>query len=657
MQTTMNEHISNRNLPYDLTNLPQKKAYELIANTNVSFFLTGRAGTGKTTFLRKIRTAVDKNFVVVAPTGIAAIVAGGETIHSFFGMPLEILSSHSTFNINQTKQSLIRRVDTIIVDEASMVRCDMVDAMDRILRTIMHTNLPFGGKQMVFSGDIFQLDPVVKRNSTEMDMLRDMYGTDAPYFYKANVFKYTPLVSIEFQKVYRQEDVEFLNILTHIRNGEVDWHDINILNQCVGKLPKEGELVITLASLNKTADEINQQHLEALDTENIVYEGVVDGEFKTGELPVPQQLLLKVGAQVMLCRNDPSHRWVNGTLATITKLDEKVVTIKINDKEFEINPTEWEQPKYVYDKTTKHLEKEIVGTYTQFPLKLAWAITIHKSQGMTFDRMVLDLSRGVFMAGQLYVALSRVKSLDGLYLTSPIKASYIQPKEQANQFATSFNDEEVIQNQLQIGEAIYPFIRKEDYDGMAHAYYEQMMLALNEGKEVQAKKLSADMLAVIIDDKSLSDDEWENVRQIICNDNTMNASYIRSLYLYRSGQYQQADAANEQLIRRYQEEFDSKVFFLVAKTNEQIGDPALGLYQHLIKENNHYLSAYMALRNYMHAHKQQLIANADDLEMEYLSDWNNMNLTPQQWKQKYADKVRDKSFAQLRIALLKLAYE
>ena len=332
----METNIQIQNLPYDPQNEPQKIAYDLIANTNTSFFLTGRAGTGKTTFLRKVREAVDKNFVVVAPTGVAAIVAGGETIHSFFGMPLEILTPQTSYNINETKQKMLRKVDTIIVDEASMVRCDMVDAIDDILREIMYNNLPFGGKQIVFSGDIFQLDPVVKRNSTEMDVLRDLYGTnDTPYFFNAKVFQRSELISVEFQKVYRQEDARFLSILTHIRNGQVNWHDINTLNERVGKEPAKDELVITLASLNETANEINRHHLDAIESEAFTFEGVLDGDFKACELPVPQQLILKVGAQVMLCRNDPAHRWVNGTLATITKLDEKCVMVKIDEEEYE----------------------------------------------------------------------------------------------------------------------------------------------------------------------------------------------------------------------------------------------------------------------------------------------------------------------------------
>ena len=324
----------NSNLPFDPANEPQKMAYELIANTNASFFLTGRAGTGKTTFLRKIRETVKKNFVLVAPTGIAAIVAGGETIHSFFGMPLEILTEDTRYNINETKQRILREVDTIIVDEASMVRCDMVDAMDRILRIIMHNNLPFGGKQLVFSGDVFQLDPVVRRNSPEIDMLVDLYNTDMPYFYKANVFRRTELLSVEFQKVYRQEDQEFLRILTNIRNGVVCWPDITRLNQRVGIMPPKGQLAITLTSINKTADEINQRHLDVIRAEAIVYEGQITGEYKPGELPVAQFLTLKKGAQVMMCRNDQARRWVNGTLATIVELQDNSVVVKINDETY-----------------------------------------------------------------------------------------------------------------------------------------------------------------------------------------------------------------------------------------------------------------------------------------------------------------------------------
>lgn len=653
METT----IQNQNLPCDLQNEPQKIAYELIANTNTSFFLTGRAGTGKTTFLRKIREAVDKNFVVVAPTGVAAIVAGGETIHSFFGMPLEILTPHTTYTINETKQKILRKVDTIIVDEASMVRCDMVDAIDDILRSIMHNNLPFGGKQIVFSGDIFQLDPVVKRNSTEMDVLRDLYGTDTPYFFNAKVFQRSELISVEFQKVYRQEDAQFLSILTHIRNGQVDWPDINTLNERVGKQPAKDELVITLASLNETANEINQHHLDAIESEAFTFEGVLDGDFKACELPVPQQLILKVGAQVMLCRNDPAHRWVNGTLATITKLDEKCVMVKIDEEEYEVNAVQWEQPKYVYDKVTKRLKKEIVGSYTQLPLRLAWAITIHKSQGMTFDKMMLDLSRGVFMAGQLYVALSRVRSLEGLYLTSPIQANYIKPKTQANQFAASFNDNDAIAHQIKIGESVYPYLRKEDYDGAVRAYYEQMMDFIANNETEYARSVAEALLSLLIDDSCLTEEEWSYIKHVLENEVSMNTQYMQALALFRAGRFQEADKLNSELAQQYPTTLDNKCIFLIARANDEIGDPSLGMYQQVIRHNRHYLPAFIAFRKSMHT-KGQVVPVVDEGQGdENIADWNNRQLSHEEWANKYAERLTEKSFGEFRSMLSKLAYE
>lgn len=653
----MNTNTQTSNLPYDPQNEPQRTAYELIAHTNTSFFLTGRAGTGKTTFLRKVRESVDKNFVVVAPTGVAAIVAGGETIHSFFGMPLEILTPQSTFNINETKQKMLRRVDTIIVDEASMVRSDMVDAIDGILRTVMHNNLPFGGKQIVFSGDIFQLDPVVKRNSMEMDILRDLYGTNTPYFFNAKVFKRTELISVEFQKVYRQEDENFLSMLTHIREGKVNRQEICALNERVGKRPDKDDLVITLASLNETANDINQRQLDAINEEAFTYEGTIEGDFKAGELPVPQQLVLKKGAQVMLCRNDQAHRWVNGTLATITKLDEKSITVKIDDMEYEVNPVQWEQPKYSYDKLSKTVVKEIVGSYSQFPLRLAWAITIHKSQGMTFDKMILDLSRGVFMAGQLYVALSRVRSLDGLYLTAPIQANYIKPKIEANQFAVSFNDDDAIAHQIKIGESVYPYLRKEDYDGAVRAYYTQMTEFVANKEFDYARNVADALLSLLIDDSCLSDDEWCNIKRVINSEDSYNARYIEALAFFRTSRFQEADQINCALVQKYPKGLDNKGHFLLARTNDAIGDPSLGLYQRVLSNCRHYLPVYIALRQSMHMKGQAVVSTNEEQDAEYIADWNNVQMSHEEWAAKYADKLKDKPFSQFRSLLSKLAYE
>ena len=648
---------TNSNLPFDSANEPQKMAYELIANTNTSFFLTGRAGTGKTTFLRKIREIVDKNFVVVAPTGIAAIVAGGETIHSFFGMPTEILTEETCYNINETKQRILRNVDTIIVDEASMVRCDMVDAIDRILRIIMHNNLPFGGKQMVFSGDIFQLDPVVIRNSVEMEILKDLYNTDMPYFYKANVFKRTELLSIEFQKVYRQEDKEFLRILTNIRNGIVNWPDINRLNQQVGRQPAEGDLAITLTSINKTADEINQRQLANLSTTATTYEGIISGDYKSSDLPVTQNLTLKKGAQVMMCRNDQARRWVNGTLATIVELRDNSVMVKINDETYEVLPTQWEKTKYVYDKETKKTEREIVGTYTQLPLRLAWAITIHKSQGMTFDRMVLDLSRGVFIAGQLYVALSRVKSLDGLYLTAPIRPSYVMPKEQANNFAENFNNEEAIGNKIRVSEAVYPYLRIGDYNGAVQAYYLQMDVARKEGNDTLAVKIAHELLELMIDDSCLSTDALQQIQATIGSGECLNRSYLQSLLLYREGRYKEADEKNVSLVNQYRDILDSKCYCLLGRTNEALNDPALQLYQIVIAHNIYYLPSYLILRSYLHKKGHFLAISNENEETDFFVDWNDTTLSHEDWQNKYTDLVQSRPFAKLRQALLKLDFE
>jgi len=647
----------NSNLPFDSANEPQKMAYDLIANTNASFFLTGRAGTGKTTFLRKIRESVDKNFIVVAPTGIAAIVAGGETIHSFFGMPTEILTKDSSFNINETKQRILRNVDTIIVDEASMVRCDIVDAIDRIMRTIMQNNLPFGGKQMVFSGDIFQLDPVVIRNSVEMQILKDLYNTDMPYFYKANVFTRTELLSVEFHKVYRQEDKEFLRILTNIRNGVVNWTDINRLNQQVGRQPAEGDLAITLTSINRTAEEINQRQLANLSTTSNTYDGIISGDYKASDLPVAQSLTLKKGAQVMMCRNDQARRWVNGTLATIVELNDNSVVVKINDDTYEVHPVEWEKTKYVYDKESKKTEREIVGTYTQLPLRLAWAITIHKSQGMTFERMVLDLSRGVFTAGQLYVALSRVKSLDGLYLTAPIRSSYVMPKEQAITFAQNFNNKEAIGNKIRVSEAVYPYLRKGDYDGAVQAYYLQMGVARKEGNDTLAVKIANELLELMIDDSCLSTDALQQIQTTIGSDECLNRSYLQSLLLYREGRYKEADENNVSIFNQYRNNLDSKCYFLLGRTNEALNDPALQLYQIVIAHNIYYLPSYLGLRSYLHKKGHFLAINNESKETDFFVDWNDTTLSHEDWQNKYADLVQSKPFAKLRQALLKLDFE
>ena len=404
----------------DTENKQQVLAYELIANTNSSFFLTGRAGTGKTTFLRKVQKMIDKQFITLAPTGVAAILAGGDTIHSFFGLPMDVCYPGTMGNLNEARIQTLLHTDTIIIDEVSMVRCDIIDAIDYTLRKTLRSPQPFGGKQIIFVGDMFQLPPVVARKE-EFELMQDLYHTENFFYYKADVIKRIRLVKIEFEKIYRQDDELFRHILDNVRLNRVTPEDLMNLNERVCQPSKEDGMVITLASRNCTADAINERCLAEIDSEEYVYEGSVQGTFDEKRFPVEKTMRLKVGAQVMFTRNDVQKRWANGTLGKIAKLTQDEVQVTTNAGDTYVVPCcSWDSFSYDYDKEAKKLKKEVTGTFTQYPLKLAWAITVHKSQGMTFDKMSLDLSKGMFAAGQLYVALSRVRSLDGLYLSKCI---------------------------------------------------------------------------------------------------------------------------------------------------------------------------------------------------------------------------------------------
>ncbi len=435
----------------DTENKEQMMAYELIANTNSSFFLTGRAGTGKTTFLQNVQKMVDKEFVVLAPTGLAAILAGGETIHSFFGLPMNVCMPGTCGKMNQARILTLIHTDTIIIDEVSMVRCDIVDAIDYTLRTTLRNSLPFGGKQVIFVGDMFQLPPIVARKE-EQELMHDLYRSNDFFFYKADAIKRMRLAKIEFQKVYRQDDEKFLRILENIRLNKVLPEDLTNLNSRVCQPKKEDGMVITLTSLNTSADIINERRLAELDSNEYVYEGTLTGRFEEKRFPVDMTLKLKVGAQVMFTRNDPQKRWANGTLAIVSNLSKDEIQVTINNAEtYAVPCCTWDSIYYEYDREERKLKKEVVGTYTQFPLRLAWAITVHKSQGMTFDKLSIDLSRGMFAAGQLYVALTRVRSLGGLYLSHPIIPQYVHTSREVLCYANGYNDEQVINSEIESG--------------------------------------------------------------------------------------------------------------------------------------------------------------------------------------------------------------
>lgn len=484
-------------------NQQQAQAYELIANTNSSFFLTGRAGTGKTTFLRNVQQTVNKQFVVLASTGVAAIMAGGETIHSFFGLPMGMCMPGTCGAISQAHILTLVHADTIIIDEVSMVRCDIIDAIDCTMRKILRSAMPFGGKQVVFVGDMFQLPPVVKYGQ-EKELLRSIYNTDDFFFYKANVIKRMRIVKIEFRQVFRQEaDRKFLRILENVRMNKVTPEDLMHLNRRVIKPTDKDGMIITIAAQNKTTEEINNRKLAEINSEEYIYNGCVRGRFEDKRLPAPMELHLKVGAQVMFTRNDQQKRWANGTLAKVTRLTKDDIYVTTEDgKTHDVPCCSWDSYCYEYDKEARKLRKEAAGTFTQYPLKLAWAITVHKSQGMTFDKMSLDLSFGFFATGQLYVALSRVRSLDGLFLSREVLPQYAHTSREILTYASGYNDEKLIENEIESGKAVYGLLKGNDYDEAARQYLllvEKNVKAGNIKEAMQQAKRLLDTLSVMMD--------------------------------------------------------------------------------------------------------------------------------------------------------------
>ena len=453
----------------DQNNIEQQYAYELIATTNSCFFLTGRAGTGKTTFLHNVQKKVkNKNFITLAPTGVAAILAGGETIHSFFGLPMEVCGPGTIGHMSQAHILSLIHADTIIIDEVSMVRADIIDAIDTTMRKYLRTYKPFGGKQMVFVGDMFQLPPVVKPGP-EQQFLNDIYKTNSFFFYNAYAIKRIRMVKIEFLKVYRQEDAKYIAILENIRINRMTQQDINLLNTRI-LTPEKDELILTLTSVNREADRINNQRLGELSSEEFIYEGTVTGRFEEKRFPVERMLQLKVGAQVMFTRNDVKKNWANGTLGVILKLDKDEIQVMVKDGVVHsVQKCDWESVKYEYHPKEKKIKKEVIGTFTQYPLRLAWAITIHKSQGMTFDKLHFNLNNGLFASGQLYVALSRVKSLEGLYLTKGVCRQHANTNVEILKYAGDFNNRQDITREIESGKIAYDAVKNHNIDEAAGA--------------------------------------------------------------------------------------------------------------------------------------------------------------------------------------------
>ena len=464
----------------DTDNREWQQALQMIQFTRRSLFLTGKAGTGKSTFLRYVAEHTKKKFVILAPTGIAAINAGGQTLHSFFKLPFHpLLPNDSRYNNRNMRKTLkyngdtikmLRELDLIIIDEISMVRADIIDFIDRVLRVYCRNmREPFGGKQLLLVGDIFQLEPVIKEE--EWRLMQPFYSS--VYFFAAKVWQQMQLVSIELRKVYRQSDSEFIAILDRIRENAATDRDLQAINDRVDKPAelKAGGFQITLATRRDTVDYINDQRLRELEGDSSVFNGTIKGDFPLASLPAPMELEVKPGAQVIFTKNDKEKRWVNGTIGVVIVIDEEEGIIGVVDEdghEYDVERDDWENMRYTFNEKEQKIEEELLGTFRQFPLRLAWAITVHKSQGLTFRQVKLDFSGGgAFAGGQTYVALSRCTSLKGITLQQPIRHSDIFVRPEVVAFASRYNDGKLMR------QAIYESKADKEYHDAVEAFDRQ----------------------------------------------------------------------------------------------------------------------------------------------------------------------------------------
>lgn len=409
--------------------------------TNLNLFITGKAGTGKSTLIEYFRNTTKKKTVILAPTGLAAINVKGQTIHSFFHLPPRMLDPRAP--MRKSNSRIYKDLDTIIIDEVSMVRADLFDALDRFLRVNgKDRTLPFGGAQLIVVGDLYQLPPIVNRE--EMHVFNQFY--ESPYFFSSDVFSEASFTVIELSHVFRQKDEEYISLLNKIRTGQVTVPDMEAINKRV--VTKNYEKVrrefITLATTNSVVAGINDSELNKIDAPLFVYNAAIEGDFPVEEriLPVDMELRLKKGARVIFVKNDKARRWVNGTSGVVESLDRDSIRVKLDEEGFHDVVTvpieEWENIKYEYDDEEQEVIPVVLGTLKQYPLKLAWAITIHKSQGMTFSKVNIDFSRSPFTHGQTYVALSRCRTLEGMVVTKKIYPNDVMVDPRIIEFSKRF---------------------------------------------------------------------------------------------------------------------------------------------------------------------------------------------------------------------------
>ena len=460
-------------------------AWQFVERTGVNVFLTGKAGTGKTTFLRRLKERSPKRMIVVAPTGVAAINAGGVTIHSFFQFPLAPYVPGSSFNtkderfrFSKEKKRIIRTLDLLVIDEISMVRADLLDQIDAVLRLHKDRNRPFGGVQLLMIGDLSQLAPVARES--DWTLLREYYTT--PYFFGSKALQQTRHVTIELQHVYRQTDTTFVDILNEVRENRLTANGLAMLNSryCKEEKVLNSEGVIRLTTHNLTANNYNEQRMDSLKGKRYTYEAEITGTFPESSYPAEKTLELKNGCQVMFLKNDTQGaRYYNGKLGIITSLDDEHIKVRglDDDTEVEVTPDVWTNARYVIDNESKEIREEIDGEFRQYPLRLAWAITVHKSQGLTFDRAVIDVN-AAFAAGQVYVALSRLRSLEGLLLTAPLSPAAVKTDVAVTQYMNT-----------ELAQAQHTATHLNDFE---RSYYLEMLSEL-----FSFKSLGADMQRIL----------------------------------------------------------------------------------------------------------------------------------------------------------------
>ncbi len=643
----------NNTATFDTENREMCNAYDLIAKTNKSFFLTGRAGTGKTTFLQKVQECVDKRFIVLAPSGVAAIHAGGQTIHSFFGFDFAVQGPLSYGSMNSNKISVVQNVDTIIIDEVSMVRCDIMDAMDRMLRYCRHSSQPFGGIQMVFVGDLFQLPPVVKQE--DLITLRKIYGTDCTFFYKAKCIENNPLPKIEFQKIYRQSDKHFIDMLERFRVGKVNVCDMSEINAHIipsNEVHNSEELRITLTAYRGDAKIINETRLQEIDKESFSFNAVYEGKAEKLRDVVEDVLTLKEGAQVMFLRNDRSGRWANGTIAKVSRLEDNQIFVSLEgvEEDIRVEIETWEALEYEYDEKEKVCKKKVVGKVSQYPLRLAWAITIHKSQSLTFDKVDIDFGRGAFSCGQAYVALSRCRSLEGLRLVRRIDYNSVRVSRDVLLFASNYNDDKVISTELTIGEAVNEFERAGDFDGAARKLFAMCDAEAHKGHTYYAFDLLNRSLSYVADDSCLFGQEWQmipnNDRESImlnaagllysgrtdeairllsmvvsASDDNFNGLYLLARGLEVKSDWDTVETLYNQMIDVFRLTVDNgldstafrKFKYRLSVLNEShYGDPGIDIMVRLIAENPYYDRYHKDLRWMLQNHRAQINYTEDE---------------------------------------------